>query len=102
MENKIPQIHIDPKVLEADFDMLLMSKYDIFFRRIVEFVLDKLESKAETSDLLAILIDDEGTEYEMTLPKKGYRKSLNKANKYFEKIEEYEKCDLIKQMTKQL
>tara|TARA_Y100001958_G_C21245809_1_gene575768 strand:- start:4530 stop:4838 length:309 start_codon:yes stop_codon:yes gene_type:complete len=102
MENKIPQIHIDPKVLEADFDMLLMSKYDIFFRRIVEFVLDKLESKAETSDLLAILIDDEGTEYEMTLPKKGYRKSLNKANKYFEKIEEYETCDLIKQMTKQL
>lgn len=102
MENKIPQIHIDPKVLEADFDMLLMSKYDIFFRRIVEFVLDKLESKAETSDLLAILIDDEGTEYEMTLPRKGYRKSLNKANKYFEKIEEYETCDLIKQMTKQL
>ncbi len=102
MENKIPQIHIDPKVLEADFDMLLMSKYDIFFRRIVEFVLEKLESKAETSDLLAILIDDEGTEYEMTLPKKGYRKSLNKANKYFEKIEEYETCDLIKQMTKQL
>ena len=102
MENKIPQIHIDPKVLEADFDMLLMSKYDIFFRRIVEFVLDKLESKAETSDLLAILIDNEGTEYEMTLPRKGYRKSLNKANKYFEKIEEYETCDLIKQMTKQL
>ena len=40
MENKIPKIHIDPKTLESDFDMLFMSKYDIFFRRIVEYVLD--------------------------------------------------------------
>ena len=102
MENKIPEIHIDPKVLESDFDMVLMSKYDIFFRRIVEFVLEKLEEKNETSDLLAILVDDEGVQYEMTLPRSGYRKSLNKAIKYFEKIEEFETCDLIKQMTKQL
>ena len=101
MDNKIPEIHIDPKILESDFEMLLMSKYDIFFRRIVEFVLERLEGK-ETSELLAILIDDEGEKYNMDLPKKGYRKSLNKANKYFEKIEEYETCDLIKQMLKQL
>jgi hypothetical protein len=38
----------------------------------------------------------------MALPKPGYRKSLNKAMKYFEEIEEFETCDLIKQMTKQL
>tara|TARA_B100000085_G_scaffold65826_2_gene58572 strand:+ start:965 stop:1270 length:306 start_codon:yes stop_codon:yes gene_type:complete len=101
MDNKIPEIHIDPKILESDFEMLLMSKYDIFFRRIVEFVLERLEGK-ETSELLAILIDDEGEKYNMDLPKKGYRKSLKKANKYFEKIEEYETCDLIKQMLKQL
>ena len=45
MDNKIPEIHIDPKILESDFEMLLMSKYDIFFRRIVEFVLERLEGK---------------------------------------------------------
>ena len=101
MENKIPEIHIDPKALERDFDELLMSKYDIFFRRIVEFVLDRIEGN-ETSDMLAILVDDEGAEYEMALPKAGYKKSLNKAMKYFEEIEEFETCDLIKQMTKQL
>tara|TARA_Y100000287_G_scaffold30109_1_gene21835 strand:+ start:2594 stop:2899 length:306 start_codon:yes stop_codon:yes gene_type:complete len=101
MENKVPEIHIDPKILEADFNRLLMSKYDIFFRRIVEFVLEKIEGK-NGSDLLAILVDDEGEKYDMTLPKKGYRKSLNKAIKYFEEIEEFETCDLIKQMTKQL
>ena len=78
MENKIPKIHLDPNALEADFDLLLMTKYDIFFRRIVEFVLDRIEGN-ETSDMLAILVDDEGVEYEMCLPKKGYEKSLNKS-----------------------
>lgn len=101
MENKVPKIHLDPNALEADFDILLMSKYDIFFRRIVEFVLDRIEGN-ETSDMLAILVDDEGAEYEMSLPEKGYGKSLNKAIKYFEQIEEFETCDLIKQMIKQL
>lgn len=101
MDKKAPKIHLDPNSLEADFDRLLMSKYDIFFRRIVEFVLDRLEGK-ETSQMLAILVDDEGVEYEMSLPKEGYRKSLNKAIRYFEQIEEFETCDLIKQMTKQL
>ena len=101
MQNKIPRIHLDPNTLEADFDVLLKSKYDIFFRRIVEFVLDRIEGN-ETSDMLAILVDDEGAEYEMALPKAGYRKSLNNARKYFEEIEEFETCDLIKQMTKQL
>ena len=101
MENKIPKIHIDPKTLVSDFDMLLMSKYDIFFRRIVEYVLDIVEGN-EKSGLLAILVDDDGEEYEMTLPKEGYKKSLTKANQYFEKIEEFETCDLIKQLKKQI
>lgn len=101
MENKVPKIHLDPNALEADFDVLLRSKYDIFFRRIVEFVLDKIEGK-ETSDMLAILVDDEGIEYEMVLPGQGYEKSLNKAMQYFEEIEEFETCDLIKQMAKQI
>jgi hypothetical protein len=38
----------------------------------------------------------------MTLPKEGYKKSLTKANQYFEKIEEFETCDLIKQLKKQI
>jgi len=101
MENKVPEIHIDPASLQADFEILLMSKYDIFFRRIVEFVLDRIEGK-ETDELLAILVDDDGVKYNMDLPKSGYKKSLSKAIKYFEKIEEFETCDLIKQMIKQI
>ena len=51
----------------------------------MEYVLDIVEGN-EKSGLLAILVDDDGEEYEMTLPKEGYKKSLTKANQYFEKI----------------
>jgi hypothetical protein len=97
-----PRIHIDPtNILAEDFEKLLITKYDIFYRRIVEFVLNKIEKKPE-SDLLATLVDNEDREYDMTLPKTGYNKSLEKAMKYFTLIEEYETCDLIKQIQKQI
>tara|TARA_B100000767_G_C19632701_1_gene478991 strand:- start:455 stop:763 length:309 start_codon:yes stop_codon:yes gene_type:complete len=100
---KVPKIHIDPnKVLREDIDKVLMSKYDIFYRRIVEFVLERIEGKGSKDELLAILVDDEGAEYQMDLPKEGYIKCLNKAMEYFLRIEEYETCDLIKQMNKQI
>ena len=101
--SKVPKIHIDPnKVLREDIDKVLMSKYDIFYRRIVEFILERLEGVETKNELLAILVDDEGVEYQMDLPKEGYIKCLGKAMDYFLKIEEYETCDLIKQMNKQL
>ena len=101
--SKVPKIHIDPnKVLREDIDKVLMSKYDIFYRRIVEFILERLESAETKNELLAILVDDEGVEYQMELPKEGYIKCLGKAMDYFLKIEEYETCDLIKQMKKQI
>lgn len=102
--SKVPKIHIDPnRILKDDIDKVLMSKHDIFFRRIVEFILERIEGAAETKDeLLAILIDDDGVEYQMELPKEGYIKCLGKAMDYFLVIEEYETCDLIKQIKKQL
>ena len=60
-----------------------------------------IENKEE-SNILAILVDDEGREYDMTLPRDGYEKSLFKAKEYFTMIEEYETCDLIKQIQKQI
>ena len=96
------RIHINPELLiKEDIDRMLMSKYDVFYRRLVEYVLNKIEGQPET-DLIAILVDEEGVEYEMNLPEQGYSKSLNKAMEYFLLIEEYETCDLIKQIKKQL
>ena len=98
----IPKIHIDPdKLIKGDMDLTLMAKHDAFFRRIVEFVLNKVEG-TEDGDTLAILVDDSGTEYDMTLPYEGYTKSLGKANEFFLSIEEYETCELIKQLKQYL
>ena len=72
----IPKIHIDPdRLMKADVDITLMSSSDSFFRRIVEFVLNKVEG-TEDGEILAILVDDNGKEYET--------------------------CDLIKQLTQYL
>jgi hypothetical protein len=96
------RIHIDPRALTvADFDQLLMSKYDMFYRRIVEYVLKDIEEGAK-DEIMAILVDEDGVEYDMTLPREGYLKSLNKATEYFRMIEEYETCGLIKDMIKQI
>jgi len=101
-DTNIPKIHLDPeRLIKNDIDMTLMSKYDQFYRRIVEFVLNKIED-TEDGDTLAILVDDKGVEYDMTLPKNGYFKSLSKANDYFLNIEEYETCELIKQLNQYL
>lgn len=97
-----PRIYIDPqRILAEDFEKILISKYDIFYRRIVEYVLNVLEKKEEIG-VLAVLVDDDGTEYEMELPRVGFNKSLDKSKKYFTIIEEYETCDLIKQIQKQI
>lgn len=98
--NEPVKIYIDPTLLlKGDLDKVLMSKYDIFYRRMVEYILNVLEGKPE-STILAILIDGEGNEYEMQLPESGFEKSLIKANEYFLQIEEYETCTLIKDLLK--
>ena len=96
------RIHIDPRALTVtDFDQLLMSKYDMFYRRIVEYVLKDIEEGVK-DEIMAILVDEDGVEYDMTLPREGYLKSLGKATEYFRMIEEYETCGLIKDMIKQI
>ena len=95
--NNTPVINIDPnKIAKSDFDLMLMSKFDVFYRRIVEYTLHIIEGGKE--ETLVILVDDDGVEYAMDLPFEGFKKSLTKAIEYFEKIEEYETCDLIKQI----
>jgi hypothetical protein len=96
------RIYIDPnKIAKSDFDQLLMSKYDAFYRRIVEYILKDLE-EGTSDELMATLVDGEGVEYDMRLPREGYVKSLHKSIQYFTLIEEYETCGLIKDMIKQI
>lgn len=95
-EDGIPRIRIDSVTSVQDLELVLQSRHDSFYRRIVDHVLSKIEGyKAEP---IAILVDEDGMEYEMDIPEDGFNKSLNKANEYFVEIEEYETCDLIKSM----
>ena len=75
-----------------------MSKYDVFYRRIVELVLSDIEVTRK-SDHLCTVVDGAGNEYGMHLNQDGYVKSLAKAKEYFLVIEEYETCALIDQMS---
>ena len=102
MENKVPKIHLDPNALEADFDHLLMSKYDLFFRRIIEHVNNRIDN-TETEDLMCRILDEEYDEtFDLRLPEDGFERSLNKALEYFTFIEEYETCQFINDLKKQI
>ena len=46
-----PKIYIDPqRILAEDFEKVLISKYDIFYRRIVEYILNIIENKEESKE----------------------------------------------------
>lgn len=92
----VPFIRIDSMTSIQDIELELMSNHDEFFRQIIIHIMDRMDG--HEPDPVAILIDEEENEYIMEIQPEGYVKSLTKANEYFISIEEYETCDLIKQM----
>ena len=92
----VPYIRIDSMTSVQDIELELMSNHDEFFRQIIIHIMDRMDGL--DPDPVAILVDEEDTEYIMEIQPEGYLKSLKKANEYFVSIEEYETCDLIKQM----
>lgn len=94
----IPRIHIESFNTLQDLELELASNHDEFYRRIITFMIDVVENKLPAGEPLAILVDEEGTEYDMDLPPDGYLKSLDKCMDYFTGLEEYETCSLIKDL----
>ena len=98
MRYKIPTFKVK-KSYSTDVDpMSLIDDPDVFNRSIVQFIMNKTENVSETSNVLCYIIDERGQRVAMILEKSGWLKSINKALEYFEKIEEYETCELIKQL----
>ena len=96
----IPTFEMDAThLLKDDFDMFLSSNYDLFFRRIYEHINNRIDN-IEKDDLLCWIKDEEGTVFELRLPKAGFKKALNKTLEYFQLIEEYETCQLINELKK--
>lgn len=96
-EHGIPRIKVDSTTSITDLELTLRTQHDEFFRRIIDHIMSKLEGRKKI-DPVAILVDEEGVEYEMNVEEDGYNIALEKSNDYFVSIEEYETCDLIKQM----
>ena len=83
-----------------DIELEIASHHDEFYRRIITFVIESVENRLPVGEPLAILIDEDGVEYDMDLPPDGYMKSLNKCMEYFTNIEEYETCALVNDLIK--
>jgi len=95
--DNILRINIDSSTSAQDIELMLNTKHDDFYRRMVDHVMQKLDG-TKTVEPVAIIVDEDGTEYDMEIQEDGFNKSLDKANEYFISIEEYETCDLIRQM----
>jgi hypothetical protein len=57
-----------------------------------------IDGDAIEGETLAYIIDEKDNEYDLSIYKDNWQDALAKANDYFVNIEEYETCDLIKQM----
>ena len=96
----VPTFYMDAKyIIKGDFDMYLSTKHDLFFRRIIEHVTNRIEG-VEKEDMLCFIKDEEGNQFELRLPPNGFKKAINKSLDYFKLIEEYETCILINQLEK--
>ena len=97
-DGHIPRIEIDSINTLRDLELELATHHDEFYRRIITYVIEAIENRLPAGEPLAILVDENGAEYDMDLPPDGYMKSLNKCMEYFTGIEEYETCSLIKEI----
>jgi len=98
----IPTFNMDASsLLKDDIDMYLSTNYDLFFRRIYEHINNRIDN-IETDDLLCWIQDEENLLYELRLPRSGFKKAINKSLEYFKMIEEYETCQLINELKKEI
>lgn len=99
---KIPTFKMNAEcLLKDDFEMYLTKHHDLFFRRILEHVNNRIDN-IEKDDLLCWVLDEEFDEMlELRLPKDGFLTAISKAQSYFTYIEEYETCQFINDLKKQ-
>jgi len=95
----IPIIHINQ---EGDEEKYLHTHRFKIHTRILEEVERGIENNIESITLFKIVNHINDYTVVMTVTKENWKESLNKCKKYFEKIEEYEACEKIKELEKKL
>ena len=86
---EIPTFKISASfILKDDFELYLSKNHDLFFRRILEHINNRIEN-SEQDDLLCWILDEEYDEtLELRLPETGFNRAIEKAMNYFKYIEE--------------
>lgn len=98
MGRKIPVYKISTSGPIHEMKLLVKEHQDEMYRIVVEHIMDCIDGNAEEGEPLAIIVDENDNEYDLSLKREAWPDALNKANDYFVEIEEYETCDLIKQL----
>ena len=73
-----------------------------FHENIVKHVEDNIDGVSNNGNVLCLMIDEQGNEYESILDEDRYIKSLEKSLDFFKEIENYEKCKHITDLIKNL
>ena len=100
MQPNIPTFRIKNEAIKSvdSFDISeIIDDVDLFYRRIVGYILNRVE-EVETNNILCYIIDSTNHRQAMLFDKKVWPKAIERSLSYFESIEEYETCDLIKQI----
>jgi len=98
MDRKIPIYRIKSNSPIQEMRLMVQEQQDELYRVIIEHIMECMDGDAEEGETLAYIIDEKDNEYDLSIYKENWRDALIKANDYFVNIEEYETCDLIKQM----
>lgn len=98
MGRKIPVYKISTSGPIHEMRVLVKEHQDEMYRIIVEHVMDCIDGNASENEPIAIIVDENENEYDLSLHRESWPDALRKANDYFVDIEEYETCDLIKQL----
>lgn len=98
MGRKIPVYKISTSGPISEMKILVKEHQDEMYRIIVEHIMDCIDGNAVETEPLAIIVDENDNEYDLSLLKESWPDALKKANNYFVEIEEYETCELIKQL----
>lgn len=95
--NAPPTFDLNPDVTDG-IHGLVEDQFG-FSERILEFIENTLNG-FENEIILCYLRQPDGIVMEATLEKNGYFKSLQKCLEYYSSIEQYEKCNKIKNLIK--
>ena len=63
-----------------------------FHLNIIKHIEDNMDGISMNANILCVLIDEEGNEYDSLLDEDRYIKSLQKSLEFFKERENYEKC----------